>query len=419
MPPMPVRALALSVLVPLTLLAACVDTDDPLDGDPVVDGGGGATTPTTTSDTPATPLPAAVTAVLDLPATPYRYGEVVLPAAYQTPAVRAQDNTPADNRITDNGATLGRVLFYDRALSANRTIACASCHDQAHAFADPARFSTGFDGSHGTRNAPAVTDARFYRRGRFFWDERAATLEAQVLMPIQNPIEMGLTLDELVTRVRTAPYYAYLFQRAFGDSDVTSDRIARALAQFSRSLVSYRSRYDVGLAATGDARAPFPAFTAEENQGKQLFLGRANCGSCHLFNGPPQPGPLANQAVFFVDIPTNNGLDATTAVADTGVGGQTGQARDLGRFKSPSLRNVAVTAPYMHDGRLATLADVVEHYRRGVQPHPNLDRRLMGPDGTPRRLDLTDAEARALVAFLRTLTDDALLRDPWFANPFR
>lgn len=264
-----------------------------------------------------------------------------------------------------------------------------------------------------------MTDARFYARGRFFWDERAATLEDQVLMPIQNEVEMGLTLDELVARVDAEPYYGPLFARAFGDEEITSERIARALAQFSRSLVSYRSRYDQGLAAAGDVAARFPGSTNEEELGKQLFLGRAGCAGCHLFNGPPQPGPLGNQAVFFVDRPVSNGLDATTAVADNGVGDQSGLATDDGRFKSPSLRNIAVTAPYMHDGRLATLADVVDHYRRGVQPHPNLDPRLRLPGGAPRNVALTDVEARALVAFMETLTDDALLADPWFSDPFR
>ena len=185
--------------------------------------------------------------------------------------------------------------------------------------------------------------------------------------------------------------------------------------------MSYRSRYDVAVAATGDVRMPLPGFTPEEELGKQVFFDRDRgaCAGCHLFNGPPQPGPLGNQAIFFIDIPTNNGLDATTAVDDTGVGGQTAVARDLGRFKSPSLRNVALTAPYMHDGRLATLADVVEHYRHGVAAHPNLDPRLRLPGGAPRNATLTDAEARALVAFMGTLTDEPLTVDPWFTDPFR
>jgi cytochrome c peroxidase len=263
-----------------------------------------------------------------------------------------------------------------------------------------------------------VIDARFYNRGRFFWDERAATLEDQVLMPIQNAVEMGLTLDELVARVAAAPYYPALFANAFGDEEVTADRIARALAQYSRSLVSYRSRYDRELAAAGDVAAPFAGFTPQENAGKQLFLGRGGCANCHLFNGPPMPGSRGNQAIFFIDIPTNNGLDATLD-GDGGVGDQTGLPRDLGRFKSPSLRNIALTGPYMHDGRFDTLAEVVEHYRRGVQPHPNLDPRLRLPDGTPRNVPMTDMEAASLVAFMRTLTDEALIADPWFTDPFR
>ncbi|HWU88095.1 MAG TPA: cytochrome c peroxidase [Kofleriaceae bacterium] len=378
-----------------------------------------ATDPAGTADDEPS-LPPEVTAALDLPATPYPYAEVMLPAHFQTPFVRGMDNTPADNPITDDGATLGRVLFYDRALSQDRTVACASCHDQAHAFSDPKRFSDGFAGGHTNRNAMPITDARFYRNGRFFWDQRAATLEAQVLLPIQNPVEMGLTLDELVARVAAEPYYPYLFERAFGDAEVTTDRIARALAQFARSLVSYRSRYDTGIVATGDVNRPFPSYTPEENLGKDLFMTRGGCSACHLFNGPPAPGPRPNQAVFFIDIATSNGLDATTDVPDRGVGDITGRPQDLGRFKSPSLRNVALTGPYMHDGRLATLADVVEHYRTGVQPHPNLDPRLRVPGtGAPRLVTLTSAEAAALVAFLETLTDDALVADPWFADPFR
>lgn len=382
----------------------------------------GAGDDTTADDdgAPAPTLPPEVTAALDLPATPFPYSKVTLPAHFQTPFVRGMDNTPAGNPTTDAGATLGRVLFYDRALSQNRTIACASCHDQAHAFSDPKQFSDGFAGGHTTRNAMAITDARFYRNGRFFWDQRAATLEEQVLMPIQNAVEMGLTLDELVARARAAPYYAYLFERAFGDPAVTTERIGRALAQFARSVVSYRSRYDEGIAATGDVNRPFPGFTAEENLGRQLFMTRAGCAACHMFNGPPAPGPRPNQAVFFIDIPTVNGIDGTTSVPDRGVGDVTGRAQDLGRFKSPSLRNIELTGPYMHDGRFATLEAVVDFYRTGVLPHPNLDPRLRIPQtGAPRLAQLTDTEAAAVVAFMKTLTDEPLLADPWFADPFR
>jgi cytochrome c peroxidase len=388
----------------LASLAACATKDEGSLPDPTEGG-----------------LPAEVTAVLDLPETPYNYANIELPAHFNTPLVHDMDITPPDNPITDAGATLGRVLFYDTALSANDTIACASCHIQENAFTDPDRLSVGFEGGLTGRNAMSVMDARYYRNGRFFWDERASTLEEQVLMPIQNEVEMGLTLEELVLRVSAEEYYAYLFEQAFGDAEVTSDRISRALAQFARSIVSYRSRFDDGMVATGAIEVDFPSFTPEENLGKQLFLGRAGCAPCHLDNGPPHPGPLGNQAVFFIDRATNNGLDADFDVDDNGAGDITGEPRDNGRFKSPSLRNVAVTAPYMHDGRFTTLEEVIEHYNSGVQPHPNLDPRLRVPNVSPpepRRLNLTPAEVAALAAFLRTLSDEPLMADPKYSNPF-
>ncbi|MRG96208.1 cytochrome-c peroxidase [Polyangium spumosum] len=358
---------------------------------------------------------------LALPETPYNYAAIDLPAHFQGQLAADQDNTPAGNPITDDGATLGRVLFYDVALSKNGTIACASCHQQESAFSDTARRSLGFEGGETGRNSMTVADARYYRNGRFFWDERAATLEDQVLRPIQDPVEMGLTLDELVANVSAQSYYPKLFEKAFGDPAITADRISRALAQFVRSIVSYRSRFDEGIeAAGGDINAPFPGFTAEENAGKGLFLGPAGgCAVCHLDDGPPHPPPRRNNAFFYIAVPTNNGLDATTDVDDNGLGEITGNPADMGRFKSPSLRNVALTGPYMHDGRFETLEEVVEHYDSGVQPHPNLDPRLRVP-GTPepRKLNLSPEQKASLVAFLKTLTDEKLLVDPMYADPF-
>ena len=363
---------------------------------------------------------------LDLPAIPFDYNPV-LPPALTNPDAQAHDNTPMNNPTTNDGATLGRVLFYDKTLSANDTIACASCHQQAHAFTDPNQFSEGFAGGFTGRNSMSLMDARFYRNGHFFWDERAQTLEDQVLMPIQNEVEMGLTLEELVQRVQSKAYYAELFQKAFGDSEVTSERISRALAQFVRAIVSYQSRYDEGLAQAGNPGAPFPNFTTEENQGKALFLGPAGCARCHLDAGPPPqpPGPPPNQAIFFIDLAVNNGLDQGLATDDPGVGGITGNSQDDGKFKSPSLRNTAMTAPYMHDGRFKTLDEVVEHYNSGVKMHPNLDPRLFDPNvmppmqPQPRRLNLTVQQKAALVAFLGTLTDEEVLKDPKFADPFK
>ncbi|MFO0575671.1 MAG: cytochrome c peroxidase [Polyangia bacterium] len=366
-------------------------------------------------------LPAEVTSVLDLPATAQNYANIQLPAHFNRDFLRTVDNTPFDNPITDAGATLGRVLFYDKALSASQTVACASCHPQDHAFSDTTVRSLGFAGGLTKRNSMPVSEARYYRPGHFFWDERAATLEEQVLKPIQDSTEMGMTLPGLTSRLATLSYYQPLFQSAFGDPAVTSDRIARALAQFARSIVSYRSRFDAGMVQTGDITAPFPTFTPQENQGKGLFLGRAGCAACHLDAGPPQPGVRPNQAIFLIFRATNNGLDASTTDGDPGVGGITSASTQLGVFKSPSLRNVALTAPYMHDGRFATLEEVVEHYNSGVKPHPNLDPRLrVSPTGAiePRRLNLTPAESASLVAFLKTLTDEELLKDGRYSDPF-
>lgn len=403
------------LLAGAALLSACGDAGSTLDP-------GGTVTPQ--SPALAEPLPAEVLSVLNLPSTPDNYANPSLPSHFRSAYVRASDNTPSDNALTDAGATLGRVLFYDPILSQNRSIACASCHAQDKGFGDPNPVSQGFSGGLTTRNAMPIIDSRYYRNGRFFWDERAATLEAQVVGPIQNSVEMGLTLPEAVARVQTQSYYPPLFKRAFGDEQVTSDRIAKALAQFARAIVSYRSRFDEGLARSGDIQASFSNFTPQENQGKALFLGRAGCAVCHLDSGPPAGPPAArpNQALFFIETAVNNGLDAQIDVGDDGLGDISGRTADKGRFKSPSLRNIAVTGPYMHDGRFTTLLQVIEHYNSGVQAHPNLDVRLRtSPTGpvVPRRLGLSAADVQAIAAFLGTLTDDALLTDATFSDPFR
>lgn len=336
--------------------------------------------------------------VLNLPATLDDYETVNWPAHLLTPPVLNSDNTPANNSVTDEGALLGRVLFYDKKLSANYTVSCASCHQQDHGFSDPDAFSTGFEGGQTGRNSMGLTNARFYERGSFFWDERAATLEDQVLRPIQDPTEMGLTLEELVSRVSSYTYYEQLFVDAFGDAEVTSQRISLVLAQFVRSIVSNQSKYDIGEATN------FANFTAEERLGQQLFNGTARCSACHV--GPNFVGIRVE----------NNGLE--NPIIDPGVGGVSGVPPEVGTFKMPSLRNIEHTAPYMHDGRFATLADVVEHYNSGVVANNNLGPPLRNPDGTARRLNLTQAEKNALVAFLLTLTDDTIATDPKWSDPF-
>lgn len=352
--------------------------------------------------------PTAVAAFVPvLPAQPFNYANQPLPAHYNSPPLPPGiDNTPGNNPITDDGATLGRVLFYDTLLSQNQTVSCASCHVQANAFSDSRVLSVGFEGGLTGRHSMSLSNARYYNNGRFFWDERAATLEDQVLMPIQDGVEMGLTLTQLVDRVSGQSYYPPLFEAAFGTTQVTSERISRALAQFVRSMVTYRSRYDVGRAQD------FANFTAQELRGQAIFIepAQGNCAACHGTDAFAAPGAR------------NSGLDLDTT-ADQGLGTVTGNPADNGKFKSPSLRNIALTAPYMHDGRFATLLDVINFYNNDVQAHPNLDPALRIPNGPnagqPRRLGLDAMERADLIAFLNTLTDQAFVEDVMFSNPFQ
>jgi cytochrome c peroxidase len=313
------------------------------------------------------------------------------------------DNTPANNPITNPGANLGRVLFYDKRLSANDTVSCASCHLQAAGFSDPEKLSRGFLGGHTARNSMGLSNARFYARGRFFWDERAATLEIQTLLPIQDSIEMGLTLQQMEAKLAGISIYPPLFQAAFGTPDVTADRVSRALSQFVRAMVTYQSKFDQAFALGVNGTPNFSAvFTPEELRGQALFgggPGGLGCNRCH--------GTAAHISV----LPENNGLDAV--FTDAGAG--------RGRFKSPSLRNIEVTAPYMHDGRFATLEEVIEFYNSGVQDSPDLSPLMREgnlPTGAVRRLNLTPQQKADLKAFMLTLTDRTFLADPAFSNPF-
>ena len=348
---------------------------------------------------------------LNLPGTPFNYANPSIPAYLTTPPIQGQINTPPDNQITDLGATLGRVLFYDKTLSKNKTISCASCHKQENAFSDFTVLSKGFNGGSTGRNSMSLIDAKYYPNGRFFWDQRAATLEQQVLMPIQDLVEMGITLDTLVKRVQDQPYYALLFTRAFGNSTINPNTISKALSQFVRSIVSYQSKYDQGRQTLPTVPAPppnavFPNFSAQENRGKEIFLSPiGGCAPCH------------GSETFTAPEAKNNGLDVT--VTDRGFGTITNNAADNGLFKVTSLRNIELTAPYMHDGRFTTLEQVVEHYNSGVKNHPNLSQQLKLPNGQPRLLNITAADKTALVAFLKTLTDRNVTTDVKYSNPFK
>jgi cytochrome c peroxidase len=302
------------------------------------------------------------------------------------------DNLPKHNRITNAGATLGRVLFYDTRLSANDRISCASCHRQEFGFGDTLRFSPGLEG-HPARRTMALANARFNARGRFFWDERAPSLEDQVLVPIEDPQELGMDLEVLEKKLSEEPFYAHLFAAAFGSPEVTTEGIASALAQFVRALVSSRARFDA-VYATGGA-PDYSVLTPQEREGLQLFNTKG-CVNCH------------RAVTLLADKANNTGLDLVPT--DSGAGHAT--------FKPPSLRNIAVRPPYMHDGRFRALLEVVDFYDHGVQDTPDLDPRMRSPDGSVRRLGLTPGQRDGLVAFLESLTDSTFLTAKKFTDPF-
>ncbi|TND06539.1 MAG: cytochrome c peroxidase [Bacteroidetes bacterium] len=336
-----------------------------------------------------------------LPAQPYDYVSAsAFPSSFLYPPLSFINSEPQSNPTTDWGATLGRVLFYDTQLSANNAVSCASCHKQQNGFSDPARFSRGFAGGHTDRNSMAILNTRF--SFRFFWDRRANGLEEQVMMPVMNAVEMGTDTVFLPAKLSAISYYPGLFEHAFGTTEISNTRIARALAQFVRSINSWNSKYDEGL------QNNFTNFTPEENDGRTFFMsGQFNCNHCHTTSN------------FYTTQALNNGLESV--VIDSGYALVTGDPADIGKFKVPTLRNIGVTGPYMHDGRFATLEDVVEHYNSGIQGNPNLDDRLTVEaitGGTPKQYNMTAYQKAALVAFLKTLTDEGLMADPKYSDPF-
>lgn len=306
-----------------------------------------------------------------LPATPFNYA-TSFPAYIQL-ALNQTDNTPANNPITNDGATLGRVLFYDKQLSRNNTIACASCHKPELSFSDDNVKSPGFKGGSTRRHSMPALNLRFYQSGKMFWDERAATLEEQVLMPIQDTTEMGMTLPELVTRLNTVSYYPELFRKAFGTTEITSDRMSKAMAQFLRSIVTYQSKYD-------RVKQGLETFTPDEQAGEQLFLtaGPAPCAGCHR---PPMFYTSNPAAPFALQDPN-----------DAGINGQN-------RFKSGTLRNIAATAPYFHNGSVPSLTAMLAG---------NIPSHAVPPQDRPR-----------ILAFLQTLTDNTVTTEARFSDPFK
>lgn len=313
---------------------------------------------------------------------------------------------PEDNPMTLEGIHLGRMLFFEPLLSSDSTISCSSCHQPQKAFTDGRAFSRGVHGKMSHRSAMSLVNLLWVRQ--FFWDGRAASLEEQALIPIQDHREMNLSLSEAVERLQNTTEYPYLFKKAFGSKQITSDNIAKALAQFERTLISSDARYDKII--RGEIQA-----TKQEQRAINLFMTHpvpeaglrgANCGDCHGSN-------LTTLNTFH-----DNGLDKNPL--DKGRGKVTGRLYDDGKMRAPSLRNIVLTAPYMHDGRFKTLEEVLDHYNEHVKPSPNLDPLIMEAtnelDG--ESLMLTKQEKEDILLFLEMLTDSTFITNQRFQNPF-
>lgn len=312
---------------------------------------------------------------------------------------------PSDNPLTEEGIYLGRKLFYETQLSDNNTISCASCHAPEHGFSDPAQFSVGTEGQIGTRQSMALVNLAW--QTRYFWDGRVMTLEDQVFAPITDPLEMNTTWAEVVERLQNHPEYPTLFEETFGSSDIDSVNVSKAIAQFLRTLISKDSKFDAfykhenGYQLTADELVK-KDFTLQEMDGFDIFMTeRGDCFHCH------------NLPMGQTNVMSNNALDA--AFNDPGFMGVTGSPLDEGKFKAPSLRNIALTAPYMHDGRFNTLFEVLVHYNSGLQYSATVDPNMKKiHDGG---LNLTLDELQNLRAFLLTLTDSTMITNPSFQDP--
>lgn len=314
--------------------------------------------------------------------------------------------------VNDNQAELGRVLFYDKNLSKDRTVSCESCHQQALAFSDDVDFSIGVEGRKTVRNSQALGSvlsfSAYYGSPSvggipFFWDNRAESVQEQSEQTLANPQEMDMKMHEVVERVQELPYYEPLFKAAYADDKITSQKVLDALNEFINSMGTFDSPFDQELIKDGNPNRTFDTFSDSENLGKSLFM--TNCASCHSSRfGRP------------VDLKANNGLDME--YEDKGIGLLTQDEADMGLFKIPTLRNIALTAPYMHDGRFETLEEVIDHYSSGVKAHKNLSSELKSSD-EPKRFNFTDVQKQSLIDFLHTLTDETFITDEKYANPFK
>lgn len=314
---------------------------------------------------------------------------------------------PEDNPLTEQGVQLGRMLFYETKLSKDDSQSCASCHKQKDGFSDKRKFSIGVEKLEGKRQAMSIFNLAWHSN-EFFWDGRAHLLRDQALMPIEDPLEMNESLDNVIVKLSKSNQYKNQFIRAFGSETITAEKISLALEQFMLSIVSYNSKFDQYLNGTYK-------LTESEERGRRLFetefnpffpdQSGADCAHCHSgFN-------------FENDLYMNNGLDTDLDFVDFGREDATGRERDRATFKVPSLRNIEVTPPYMHDGRFETLEEVIDHYDLHIKQSSTLDPTLLQVVGNGG-LGLTNQDKEDLVSFLKTLTDQTFLEDPRYKNPF-
>jgi cytochrome c peroxidase len=307
--------------------------------------------------------------------------------------------------MTHEAVQLGRFLFYDTALSSDGTVSCSSCHQQKYSFSDNRRFSIGVKGRVGKRNSMHLLNLVMDRR--FFWDGRAASLEEQVLMPITDENEMDLPLEELIARLKQHPIYPALFERAYGSRDIDTARIADALAQFVKSIVSYSTADDY-LRAYEDGRLAWEKIPANVRKLWPVYQKNVtvmNCGPCHTL-------AMEHGQNMFDDV----GLEADPK--DVGYYTVTGNALDKGKFKTPSIRNLQVTAPYMHDGRFDTFEAVLEHYRKGMVRKSNISPFYLDSQNRIRSETLTEEQVKIILNGLQLNYDEKVLTDPKYSNPF-
>lgn len=312
-----------------------------------------------------------------------------------------------DNQLSMQGVKLGRMLFYEKRMSKDGSMSCASCHRQEHAFTDTSLFSVGVRGKLGKRQAMAIFNMA-WNENEFFWDGRAHLLRDQSLKPIEDSLEMDESLENVISKLGADQEYKDQFMRAFGSEEITEEKMALAMEQFMNSIVSVESKYDrylrgIAVLDSNEERGRL-LFFAEFNPGFPSLSG-ADCQHCH------------SGLNFENDQYMNNGLDTDAGMTDNGRMDVTNMGADKGKFKVTSLRNVAVTPPYMHDGRFATLEEVVDHYNTGLQNSSTLDPTLLYPLHSGG-LQLSEEDKRDLVAFLNTLTDEVMLTNPEYSDPF-